>query len=163
MKRFCICSLWSHLNVLIFSPLTGGCSEGLGAFRFLFKQIFACVCVSGINDTYQTRRPTASLHFWENLRADGKCSRICVRYTSHCPPSRWVRLNMRLYSRPLTLKNTIDSGLHNTRRVCDADQLDISRSPVCIDDLLFSSWYSDSAAMDACGRENGLHSEISQK
>ena len=24
MKRFCICSLRSHLNVLTFSPLTGG-------------------------------------------------------------------------------------------------------------------------------------------
>ena len=29
MKRFCICSLRSHLNVLTFSPLTGGYSEGL--------------------------------------------------------------------------------------------------------------------------------------
>ena len=39
MKRFCICSLWSHLNVLTFSPpLTGGCSEGLGAFWFFFKK-----------------------------------------------------------------------------------------------------------------------------
>ena len=37
MKRFCICSPWSHLNVLIFFPLTGGCSEGLGAFWFFFK------------------------------------------------------------------------------------------------------------------------------
>ena len=37
MKRFCICSLWSRLNVLTFSPLTGGCSEGLGAFWFFFK------------------------------------------------------------------------------------------------------------------------------
>ena len=37
MIRFCICSLWSHLNVLTFSPLTGGCSEGLDAFRFFFK------------------------------------------------------------------------------------------------------------------------------
>ena len=26
MKRFCICSLWSYLDVLTFSPLTGGCS-----------------------------------------------------------------------------------------------------------------------------------------
>ena len=26
-----------HLNVLTFSPLTGGCSEGLDAFRFFFK------------------------------------------------------------------------------------------------------------------------------
>ena len=31
MKRFCICTLCSHLNVLTFFPLTGGCSEGLGA------------------------------------------------------------------------------------------------------------------------------------
>ena len=38
IKRFCICSLWSHLNVLTFLPLTGGCSEGLGAFGFFFKQ-----------------------------------------------------------------------------------------------------------------------------
>ena len=31
LKRFRICSLWSHLpvNVLTFSPLTGGCSKGL--------------------------------------------------------------------------------------------------------------------------------------
>ena len=29
MKRFCICSLRFYLNVLTFSPLTGGCSEGL--------------------------------------------------------------------------------------------------------------------------------------
>ena len=28
-KRFCICSLRSHLNVLTFSPLTGGCSKNL--------------------------------------------------------------------------------------------------------------------------------------
>ena len=33
MKRFSICSLLSHLNVLTFPPpITGGCSEGLGAF-----------------------------------------------------------------------------------------------------------------------------------
>ena len=38
MKRFCLCSLSSHLNVLTFSPLSGGCSEGLDAFRFFFKQ-----------------------------------------------------------------------------------------------------------------------------
>ena len=37
MKRFCIFSYCSHLNVLTFFPLTGGCSEGLGAFRFFFK------------------------------------------------------------------------------------------------------------------------------
>ena len=28
----------NNLNVLTFFPLTGGCSEGLGAFRFFFKQ-----------------------------------------------------------------------------------------------------------------------------
>ena len=39
IKRFCIFSLRSHLNVLTFFPLTGGCSEGLGAFIFFFKQL----------------------------------------------------------------------------------------------------------------------------
>ena len=29
---FCLCSLLSHLNDLTFFPLTGRCSEGLGAF-----------------------------------------------------------------------------------------------------------------------------------
>ena len=40
MKRFCVCSLWSHLTERfdVFPPLTGGCSEGLGAFWFFFKQ-----------------------------------------------------------------------------------------------------------------------------
>ena len=45
IKRFCLCSLWSHLNVLTFSPLTGGCSEGLDAFRIFFKhdkRLVAC-------------------------------------------------------------------------------------------------------------------------
>ena len=37
MKRFRLCSLWSHLNALTFFPLTGGCSEGLGAFRIFFQ------------------------------------------------------------------------------------------------------------------------------
>ena len=41
MKRFCIFSLGSHLNVLTFSPQTGGCSEGLGAFRFFFEEQLA--------------------------------------------------------------------------------------------------------------------------
>ena len=41
MKRFCLCSLWFHLNVLtFFPPLTGGSSEGLDAFRFFFKKIY---------------------------------------------------------------------------------------------------------------------------
>ena len=48
MKRFCICSLlWSHVNVLTFSPLTGGCSEGLDAFRFFFKHYYLLLCVAG--------------------------------------------------------------------------------------------------------------------
>ena len=38
---FCLCSLYSHLlNVLTFFPLTGGCSEGLDASRFFFKQMY---------------------------------------------------------------------------------------------------------------------------
>ena len=39
-KRFCICSYDPTLNVLTFLLLTGGCSEGLGAFRFFFKHTF---------------------------------------------------------------------------------------------------------------------------
>ena len=40
MKRFfCICSLRSYLNVLTVSPLTGGYSEGLDAFRFSLIKI----------------------------------------------------------------------------------------------------------------------------
>ena len=42
-KRFCIYSLGSHLNVLTFSPLIGGCSEGLDALSFFFKHDYhAC-------------------------------------------------------------------------------------------------------------------------
>ena len=37
MKRFGLCSIWPHLNILTFSPLTGGCSEYLDAFRCFFK------------------------------------------------------------------------------------------------------------------------------
>ena len=37
MKRFCICSPCSHLNVLTFSPLIGGCSKGLDVFRFFLN------------------------------------------------------------------------------------------------------------------------------
>ena len=41
MKRFCICSqplIPPTKRFDIFSPLTGGCLEGLGAFCFFFKQ-----------------------------------------------------------------------------------------------------------------------------
>ena len=38
MKRFCLCSLCSCLNALTNVPLSGGCSPGLDAFRFLFKE-----------------------------------------------------------------------------------------------------------------------------
>ena len=38
-----------HPNILTFPPLTGGCSEGLNAFIFFFKQqqlcVPFCVCV----------------------------------------------------------------------------------------------------------------------
>ena len=38
MKRFCICSLLIPPKRFdIFSPITGGFSEGLGEFRFFFK------------------------------------------------------------------------------------------------------------------------------
>ena len=42
MKRFCICSLWSHLTKCfnIFPLDWGICSEGLDAFRFFFQQPF---------------------------------------------------------------------------------------------------------------------------
>ena len=38
MKRSCLGSLLSHLNVLTFFPLTGECSEGLDSFRFSFER-----------------------------------------------------------------------------------------------------------------------------
>ena len=53
MKRFCIFSYWSHLiNVLTFFPQTGGCSEGLGAFRFFFKNMVGISSrgLEGFND-----------------------------------------------------------------------------------------------------------------
>ena len=37
MERFCLCSLLSHLNVLTFFPLTGGCLEGLDGSIIFFK------------------------------------------------------------------------------------------------------------------------------
>ena len=37
-RRGFVFAAYSHLNVLTFSSLTGGCSEGLDAFRFFFKQ-----------------------------------------------------------------------------------------------------------------------------
>ena len=37
-KRFCICNLWFHLNILIFFSPCEGCSEGLDAFIFFFKR-----------------------------------------------------------------------------------------------------------------------------
>ena len=41
MKRFCICSLLIPPKRFdIFSPITGGCSEGLGMVWFFFKYSF---------------------------------------------------------------------------------------------------------------------------
>ena len=37
LKRFCSCSLCSHLNVLTIFLLSGGCSEGLNTFRSFFE------------------------------------------------------------------------------------------------------------------------------
>ena len=44
MKRFCICSLRSHLNVLTCLPLTGGCSKGLDI----------CSCCIRVDDIFTT-------------------------------------------------------------------------------------------------------------
>ena len=38
-----------------FSPLTGGCSEGLGAFRFFFKHLIAKLRAAPINTTLGCR------------------------------------------------------------------------------------------------------------
>ena len=42
-KRFCLYSLRSHLNVLTFSPLTGGCPEGLEYSTYLYSKV-SVVC-----------------------------------------------------------------------------------------------------------------------
>lgn len=42
MKRFCFYSLCSHLNVLTFFSLSGGCPEGLNAFSLVFRYIWMC-------------------------------------------------------------------------------------------------------------------------
>ena len=41
MKRFCLCSLCFHLNVLTSPPLTGGCSEGLDMLNCFLKHMGA--------------------------------------------------------------------------------------------------------------------------
>ena len=38
----------SHLNVLTFPPLTGGCSEGLDAFRFLLKKNYFGIYIKNV-------------------------------------------------------------------------------------------------------------------
>ena len=44
MKRFCICSLLIPPKRFdIFSPITGGCSEGLGVVLFFFKNQMFCI------------------------------------------------------------------------------------------------------------------------
>ena len=56
-RRFGLCSLCSHLNVLTFLPLTGGCSEGpliyldIDAFRFFFKDLPTLMYVYLLNCT----------------------------------------------------------------------------------------------------------------
>ena len=41
VKEVLSCFDFAHLNVLTFSPLTGGCSEGLDASSFFFKKLHA--------------------------------------------------------------------------------------------------------------------------
>ena len=43
-----LCSLRSHLHVLTCFPLTGGCSEGLDAFRFFLKHLFCTENVTAV-------------------------------------------------------------------------------------------------------------------
>ena len=63
MERFCICSLWSHLNVLTFF-LTGGCAEGLGAFWFFFNPFRTRVQVL-YRFLYRKSRPgTKRVKYW---------------------------------------------------------------------------------------------------
>ena len=53
MKRFCICSLRSHLNTLTFFPLTGGCSEGLEAFGFFLNRPASQMVADPARDIYR--------------------------------------------------------------------------------------------------------------
>ena len=49
IKRFCICSLRSHLlNVLTFPPLTGRCSESLARFVQIFLETTVVVYIPSL-------------------------------------------------------------------------------------------------------------------
>ena len=72
MKRFCICSLGSYLNVLTCFPLTGGCSEGLDAFRCFFKN--------------------CSLQIWDFYRNTYKFSSSTVTFSSREKNVRMVEV-----------------------------------------------------------------------
>ena len=50
MKRFGLCSLQSHLNVLTFPPPTGGCSEGSPICNTVLQH-FSCNMVDAIKTT----------------------------------------------------------------------------------------------------------------
>ena len=70
MKRFCI-----YLQPLIppkrfdiFSPLTGGCSEYLGAFRFFFKNTVQYNTVYSV--VYQVSHVFSSHLFWASSSLD---------------------------------------------------------------------------------------------
>ena len=71
MKRFCICSLRSHLNVSTFSPLTRGYSEGLDAFRFFFKQFIIKSKAYTVNYRIISRQKNGGYERLE--RSAGKC------------------------------------------------------------------------------------------
>ena len=45
MKRFCLGNQYSHLNVLTLHPLSGGCSQGLDAFIFIFEHDMRLVAI----------------------------------------------------------------------------------------------------------------------
>ena len=72
IKRFCIYLQPMMPNVLAFPPLTGGCSEGLDAFRFFFKKIGAWV-----NSKMSRKNPPSygtNILFAMQVPLTGECS-----------------------------------------------------------------------------------------
>ena len=102
MKRFCICSLRSHLNVLTFSPLSRGCSESLGAFIF-FKNITIyrafslagrqVALLSSLSLSAVFRMPTLSLemamgYFTNGIPASTRDTSVAIEVPSTCGAPR---------------------------------------------------------------------------
>ena len=76
---FCLCSLCSHLNVLtIPPPLFRGCSEGLDAFRFLFKSHF---CLDSSTCATSTSVHRCSQRGGDDLKTPPVYSRSRIKIT----------------------------------------------------------------------------------